>query len=158
MDVQVISDLTGLNHQSVRYSTQKVFMSSRNLDDLDSRFRPFVDNFLSQCKMQNLDVLIYCTYRTDDEQDLLYAQGRTTPGHIVTNARAGQSAHNFRLAFDGCPMMGGKPLWNEPLIGPHWQLYGQIAVNVGMEWGGNWTGFVEEPHCQMANWKTVAGI
>lgn len=133
-------------------------MSSRSLDDLDSRFRPFVDSFVEACKAQSLDILIYCTYRSNEEQDVLYAQGRTAPGGIVTNAKAGQSAHNYRLAFDGCPLLNGKPMWNEHLSGPHWALYGEIAVQCGMEWGGNWVGFVEGPHCQMANWKQVAGI
>ncbi len=133
-------------------------MSSRSLDDLDSRFRPFVDAFIAACAAQSFDVLIYCTYRSNEEQDTLYAQGRSAPGHIVTNARAGQSAHNYRLAFDGCPMLGGKPMWNESLAGPHWQLYGKIAVDAGMEWGGNWQGFVEGPHCQMSGWKSIAGV
>jgi peptidoglycan L-alanyl-D-glutamate endopeptidase CwlK len=38
--------------------------------------------------------------RTFDEQEYLYAQGRTRPGKVVTNARAGKSYHNFGLAFD----------------------------------------------------------
>jgi peptidoglycan L-alanyl-D-glutamate endopeptidase CwlK len=133
-------------------------VSSRSLDDLDPKFRFYVDNFVVATKSAGLDVLIYCTYRSNEEQDQLYAQGRTAPGHIVTNAQAGQSAHNYRLAFDGCPLLNGKPIWNEPLSGPHWTQYGQIAVACGMEWGGNWTGFVEGPHCQMKNWKTVAGV
>jgi peptidoglycan L-alanyl-D-glutamate endopeptidase CwlK len=130
-------------------------MSSRSLDDLDARFRPFVDAFVAACAAQSLDVLIYCTYRSNEEQTALYAQGRAVPGHIVTNAQAGQSAHNYRLAFDGCPLFNGKPMWAEPLSGDHWHLYGQIAQDCGMEWGGAWHGFVEGPHCQMANWKTL---
>lgn len=133
-------------------------MSSRSLDDLDARFRPFVDSFIATCAAQSLDVLIYCTYRSNEEQDVLYAQGRTAPGGIVTNAKAGQSAHNYRLAFDGCPLLAGKPMWNEHLSGPHWSLYGQIAVQCGMEWGGNFVSFTEGPHCQMKDWKQVAGI
>lgn len=39
-------------------------------------------------------------FRSIAEQDTLYAQGRTTPGKIVTNARGGQSFHNFGLAID----------------------------------------------------------
>lgn len=132
--------------------------ASRSLDDLNPRFRSFVDAFIAACAAQNLDILIYCTYRPNVDQDLLYAQGRSAPGHIVTNARAGQSAHNYRLAFDGCPLLHGKPMWNEPLLGPHWSLYGKIAQDCGMEWGGAWHGFVEGPHVQMANWKQVAGI
>src|SRR5574343_1544593 len=43
-----------------------------------------------------------CVYRSNEEQDALYAQGRTTKGKIVTNAKAGQSKHNFKpsKAFD----------------------------------------------------------
>lgn len=40
------------------------------------------------------------TLRTDQEQDDLYAQGRTKSGKKVTNAKGGQSIHNYGLAFD----------------------------------------------------------
>lgn len=38
------------------------------------------------------------TIRTFAQQTEEYAKGRTKPGKIVTNAKAGQSAHNFALA------------------------------------------------------------
>lgn len=40
------------------------------------------------------------TFRTFEEQDALYAQGRTKPGDVVTKAKGGQSIHNYGLAFD----------------------------------------------------------
>ena len=40
------------------------------------------------------------TFRTHEEQDKLYAQGRTKPGKKVTNAKGGQSIHNYGLALD----------------------------------------------------------
>lgn len=40
------------------------------------------------------------TLRTFAEQDALYAQGRTKKGKIVTNAKGGQSYHNYGLAID----------------------------------------------------------
>src|ERR1043165_556102 len=40
------------------------------------------------------------TLRTFEEQNALYAQGRTKPGQIVTNAKGGQSYHNYGLAID----------------------------------------------------------
>lgn len=40
------------------------------------------------------------TLRTIAEQNAIYAQGRTKPGKIVTNAKGGQSIHNYGLAFD----------------------------------------------------------
>src|SRR5690606_38148459 len=41
-----------------------------------------------------------CTWRTFAEQDADYAKGRTVPGSIVTDAKGGQSYHNYGLAFD----------------------------------------------------------
>ena len=40
------------------------------------------------------------TLRTFAEQDALYAQGRTKGGLKVTNAKGGQSYHNYGLAID----------------------------------------------------------
>lgn len=40
------------------------------------------------------------TTRTFEEQDNLYALGRTKKGKKVTNAKGGQSIHNYSLAFD----------------------------------------------------------
>ena len=46
--------------------------------------------------------------RTFKEQDELYAQGRTKAGKKVTNAKAGQSIHNYGLAVDICLIIDGK--------------------------------------------------
>ena len=40
------------------------------------------------------------TFRTFEEQNTLYNKGRTTKGPKVTNAKGGQSIHNYGLAFD----------------------------------------------------------
>ena len=128
-------------------------MSSRAMSHLSPVFLPFATSFLAECFKQGLDILVYCTLRSLEEQGTLYAQGRTCPGHIVTNARPGQSAHNYGLAFDGVPLVGGKPVWSEPLSGPHWRLYGEAANTVGVQWGGAWHGFVEGPHIEMMDWQ-----
>lgn len=48
----------------------------------------------------NMKIRVVQGLRTIDEQNALYAQGRTKPGHIVTNAKGGRSFHNFGLAID----------------------------------------------------------
>jgi peptidoglycan L-alanyl-D-glutamate endopeptidase CwlK len=48
----------------------------------------------------NAKIRIVQGIRTKDEQDALYAQGRTKPGNIVTNAKFGQSFHSYGLAID----------------------------------------------------------
>lgn len=131
-------------------------MSSRSIDDLHPLFRPKALEFETAAKAAGLDVLIYCTRRSSEEQDELYTHGRTKPGKIVTNARAGQSAHNFGLAFDGAPLIFGRIAWDDH---EHWALYGQVAASVGLEWAGNWLGKLQEkPHVQAPDWKTIAGI
>ncbi len=83
--------------------------------------------------------------RTFSEQDELYAKGRTAPGGRVTNARGGQSYHNYGLAIDVVEITdAGKANWNTD-----WAAIGALGESVGWEWGGNWTGFVDKPHFQI---------
>lgn len=130
-------------------------MSSRSIHDLHPLFQAKAREFVEASKAAGLDVLVYCTYRDRAEQDELYTHGRTAPGKIVTNARAGQSAHNFGLAFDGVPLIAGKPAWDDHGA---WKIYGQVAAAVGLEWAGTWVKFKEMPHIQMPAWKQVAGV
>ncbi len=85
-------------------------------------------------------------FRSFAEQNKLYAQGRTTPGSIVTNARGGESLHNYGVAFDAVFMVGGKPSWAEK---HPWTLLGETAEAIGLEWGGRWTSFKDRPHMQL---------
>lgn len=134
---------------------------SRSLGDLHSAFRPFVDNWLAACDAAGLDILVTCTHRSLDEQQRLYEQGRTMPGKVVTNAKPGQSAHNFALAggkpaslaLDFVPLVNGKPVWDGKH--PHWTRAGELAESCGMEWAGRWKRFKELPHIQHRAWKSI---
>jgi D-alanyl-D-alanine carboxypeptidase. len=126
-------------------------MASRRIDDLAPQFRDRFVNWLAAVKVAGVDPLVTCTLRSNEEQDALYAQGRTKPGKVVTNARAGQSAHNYGLALDFVPMVGGKPIWDAKH--PHWAIAGNLAPQHGLEWAGTWTRFREFPHIQVPNWK-----
>lgn len=120
-------------------------INSRNLNDLNPKVKVLCEKFISECKKQNIDVLITSTYRDAASQNALYAQGRTTPGKIVTNARAGQSFHNWRVAFDFVPIVSGKAQWNDIAT---FTKCGEIAESVGLEWAGRWKRFRELAHCQ----------
>jgi D-alanyl-D-alanine carboxypeptidase len=86
-------------------------------------------------------------FRTFAEQDQLYAQGRTKPGHIVTDAKGGLSNHNYGLAVDLCPFINGKPNWTAaPSV---WFAIGSEATKRSLEWGGNWKKFIDKPHVQL---------
>ena len=75
--------------------------------------------------------------RTFAEQDELFRQGRSKPGQVVTNAKGGQSNHNYGLAVDLCPFVNNKPKWDAE------------ATKRGLEWGGNWKKFIDKPHVQL---------
>jgi len=131
-------------------------MASRSIDDLVGPARRRAEEFLERCAARGLDILIYCTYRSPAEQDVLYAQGRTSPGKIVTNARGGDSFHNHRCAFDFVPLLNGKPEWNNA---ERYAQAGHIAESVGLEWSGRWKGKLRETaHCQYTGGLTLADL
>jgi peptidoglycan L-alanyl-D-glutamate endopeptidase CwlK len=83
--------------------------------------------------------------RTFAEQDRLYRQGRDLPGPKVTNARGGQSNHNFGVAWDIGIFQNGQYLGESPLYGQ----VSQLGKGLGLEWGGDWARFRDEPHFQV---------
>jgi peptidoglycan L-alanyl-D-glutamate endopeptidase CwlK len=86
--------------------------------------------------------------RSYKEQDKLF---RKRPK--VTNARGGQSWHNFGLAFD-FGLFRGKEYLGES---PHYKTLGAIASTMpGLTWGGTWVNLVDEPHIQLNLFDTVA--
>ena len=86
-------------------------INSRDLNELLPAVKGRVDDFLEACKGSGIDLLVTSTYRDIESQDALYAQGRTTDGRIVTNAKGGDSFHNYRCAVDVVPLRNGKPVW-----------------------------------------------
>ena len=102
------------------------------------------------------EVLLTCTFRSRVDQASSYAQGRTAPGKIVTNAKPGQSLHNYypSLAFDLAFKRGKELIWDPPFF----QKFAEIAKPLGLEWGGDWKSFKDYPHFQPPNftWKMAA--
>src|SRR5699024_4592436 len=98
---------------------------------------------------EDINVQISEGHRSNARQNQLYAQGRTTPGNIVTNARAGQSWHNYGIAVDFFLTSndGNKALWT---VNKDWRRAAQIGKSLGFTWGGDWDGFVDNPHLQMS--------
>ena len=86
-------------------------INSRSIMDLHPKVQVMVNAMIESCIKAGFDILITSTYRDAEAQNALYAQGRTKKGSIVTNAKAGESIHNYRLAFDIVPLRNGKPVW-----------------------------------------------
>ena len=124
-------------------------LTSRKLEDLSPAVQARARAFLGACAAQGLDVLVTCTLRDYEAQAALFAQGRTAPGPIVTNARPGESWHQFGCALDVVPLRNGKPVWGtKGADGTLWALIGDIGQEHGLEWAGRWSHFREMPHFQ----------
>lgn len=124
-------------------------INSRKLEDLHPLVQAKARLMIEKCRQAGIDLLVTSTYRDLASQDALYAQGRTVPGNRVTNAMAGQSFHNYRVAFDVVPLVNGKPCWaTDGASGQMWKQVGAIGKSCGLQWAGDWKTFPEFPHFQ----------
>ncbi|GGB44399.1 peptidoglycan L-alanyl-D-glutamate endopeptidase CwlK [Lentibacillus populi] len=102
-----------------------------------------------------IDVVITEGVRTVEEQDDLYAQGRSKKGEIITHSKGGESYHNYGLAFDYALQNGeGEIIWDLQYDGNQngesdWFEVADIAKSLGFTWGGDWKHFTDYPHLQM---------
>ena len=70
--------------------------------------------------------------------------------HRGTNARGGYSWRNFGFAADYAFVINGKVTWNGP-----WDVFGKLAKQCGLEWGGGWKTFKDRPHVQWTGGRTL---
>lgn len=121
-------------------------INSRELGKLRPRTQAKAAAFQNGCAAIGIPVLIYSTLRDAESQNALYAQGRSLPGKIVTNAKGGDSYHQYGVAFDFVPLdKKGKPDWE------NLEAYckcGEVGRNLALEWGGDFKSFKDLPHMQ----------
>ena len=101
---------------------------------------------------RGIPILVTQGLRTAEEQGVLYAQGRTAPGRIVTKAPAGYSSHNFGLAVDVVPddvqKLDNQPDWN--VSHPAWKTMLDVALGYKLNEGALWRTFPDAPHLYLA--------
>jgi len=144
-------------------------MASRDLNDLKPEVRLKAEKVLSLCQGSGIDLLIYCTLRSMEEQARLYRQGRTLAAiqdradaldhdfqrpdlaeiligvgpqagrHKRTWAGPGQSYHNYGLAFDGVPLQHGKPIWEDGTTPEEREIWNAYG-EIGESAGLRWSG------------------
>lgn len=138
--------------------------SYKTLLTLDVKAREL---FVQFYRLANATAATYgCSYiliggnRTWEEQDALYAQGRTLKGTRVTMARGGQSNHNFGIAGDFGVFQG--KIWleaddNDGGTAARRALAEKVhkacslhAAACGLEWGGSWKSIQDAPHYEVA--------
>lgn len=114
--------------------------------EITPKVRKMAEEIIARMKKLGYDTMVYQGFRSITEQNYLYEQGRTRPGTRVTNAKGGQSFHNYGVAVDIVFLRSGKPSWaeNHP-----WATLGKVGKEVGFEWGGDWIDFVDRPHFEL---------
>jgi len=132
--------------------------TEKNIATLVPKAQAAARAFMAQAAiaLEGLDITveIICGTRTYAEQDALYAKGRTAPGVKVTNARGGFSNHNFGIAWDIGLFRAGRYLEESRV----YRQLGKLAGPLGLEWGGEWVSFPDEPHYQLRTGLTLAQL
>jgi len=134
-----------------RVPTTYLMRSAQAIRGLNSTLQATVNELLARAYLAGIPVIVASGARTYEEQEAIYAQGRTAPGAIVTHARPGESWHNFGLAVDFAfidPSVAGgmgKVIWPWPSDPAMWERLGVIGEALGLVWGGRFAQ-VDRPH------------
>src|ERR1051325_154423 len=137
--------------------------SESNIRTLTPNAQRKAREFLNAVKGKALTYRIISGTRTYAEQNALYAIGRTVQldRKPVTNAKGGQSNHNFGIAWD-VGIFEGKTYYtgkNKKERDAYSNLGALITSSVtNIEWGGIWTTCVDPPHYQLDTGKSVAQL
>lgn len=129
--------------------------SAAKLSGLLSADKAAAETLIDFAYACGVPIVITQGLRTIAEQDGLYAQGRTKPGSIVTNARGGYSYHNFGVAIDFALLLpNGGVSWDTKRDGDgdgiaDWDEVVAQAKRIGWNWGGDWRTFTDLPHFEM---------
>lgn len=118
--------------------------------------QPLAVEWLNECLQKGLHVRIIQTWRDPLYQDKLFAQGRTTPGPIVTDLTGKSSLHCFTIdgqpaskAFDFVCFDESNAYITQG-TNPAYAAAGDVGVHLGLVWGGSWVGFKDPDHLQLA--------
>lgn len=137
-------------------------MRSRSLEQITPKLRDGIPKILVAMNSIGFPMMITDTFGTVEDQQELWALGRTKPGpgvsatlpmgRTVTKAdgiikKSNHQAHadGFGYAVDCCFVVDGKPSWNENLP---WEAYGALGNALGFNWGGNWPS-KDRPHLEL---------
>lgn len=126
--------------------------------DVTLLYGPFFDRVAAMLhKLEQRGIVYFAVsgFRSYPEQQALYEQGRTQPGPVVTQARAGESPHCFGLAVDFVRDGYLERAGLQPDYRPESYVdLGAAAAAEGLVWGGTWR-FPDRPHVQWPSYVSA---
>lgn len=131
-------------------------LSERNVRSLQPAAQEAARAFMRRILAAAIPARIISGTRTYAEQNALFKQGRFgNYGPVVTNARGGQSNHNFGIAWDVGIFLNGAYQGESP----YYRRAAEVGLVPGLEWGGAWRTFPDPPHYQLATGtRTIAAV
>jgi peptidoglycan L-alanyl-D-glutamate endopeptidase CwlK len=111
-----------------------------------------VRQLAQKCENNGMIIRVTQGLRTWAEQGVLFDQGRTKPGPIVTKAMPGHSGHNFGYCVDICPDKNGFPTWTPDWdkMDVRWKQVLLLARSCGLAEGATWRTFPDFPHLYLS--------
>lgn len=145
-----------------------------SLDTLAPPFKVKAALLHERILRDGLPFVLFEARRSFSKQHGYYLKGRrlnadgsyTKIGQTVTNAKPGESAHQWGLAADFVldvnhpwwegaaptgPWDAGEASRPMPILA--WQKFGRLARESGLIWGGDWASFKDLPHVELPDWK-----
>ena len=117
--------------------------NEKAISTLTPEYQPIARDLVKKSFEAGVPVLVTEGHRSQERQEQLYAQGRTTPGQIVTWTKS--SRHTKGIAIDLVPLdLSGKPNYNDTEA---YKKLGELSKTLGLEWGGDWKN-KDMPHFQ----------
>jgi len=105
---------------------------SRDINELTPETQEKYNELKRRASRYYVTFIPTCTYRTQKDQDKLYAKGRTEDGKKVTWTR--QSRHTERIAFDIAVLKGRRLSWKAE----DYSIFKRLSKELNLVWGGNW--------------------
>jgi peptidoglycan LD-endopeptidase CwlK len=123
-------------------------ISEEHLREVHPALARRVRELADMCAANGTELRVTCGLRTWGEQDELFDQGRILPGKVVTNAKGGQSAHNFGYAVDIVPADESFPEFvpDWDAMDVRWKMVLGVAKSCGLAEGAEWRTFPDRPH------------
>jgi peptidoglycan LD-endopeptidase CwlK len=109
-----------------------------NIAKLAPNTRYLAQKWHEYCEKNGIDILIYETIRTEEQQRKNVQEGKS---------KTMKSYHLVGQALDFVPVVDGKAKWDGYDL-PQIKKAIAEAKRLGFEWGGDWEGAWDKPHLQ----------
>lgn len=124
---------------------QRIVSADRRWERIDAEFQQRVLAVYEVMKTRyGIEMALVEGYRSPERQAELARAGK------ATRASAGMSCHQYGMAVDSAPLRNGRLQWdmNDPWTRDAYFLYGRLAKEAGLEWGGDWRSIKDFVHLE----------